>query len=122
VNRLGLPLLARIGETGFSVAAPPSGGKEGAFRVTSPDGWFTDFIVDGKTGLVRKYSSAYELNGRVLNTVVEIDKFRIVDGVTLPERFAQRFELGQLTAYADFKAKEILVNSEVADDVFTLSK
>jgi len=29
--------------------------------------------------------------------------------------------MGQFTAYADFKAKDILVNSPVSDEVFTLS-
>jgi hypothetical protein len=40
----------------------------------------------------------------------------------VPERYAQRFETGNLTIYSDFKAKEILVNSNVADDVFSIEK
>jgi len=45
-----------------------------------------------------------------------------VEGVKIPEKYAQRFDMGQFTVYADFKAKEILVNSKVADDVFLISK
>lgn len=122
VNRLGLPLLARLGDPGFVVTPLAESRKSSGFRVTAPDGWYTDFYIDEKTKQVKKYEAAYELNGRVINTIVEIDKMRIVDGIVLPEKFAQRFDLGQVTAYADFKAKEILVNSPVDDEVFTLTK
>jgi len=49
-----------------------------------------------------------------------IDKLRVVDGVSVPEAYAQRFDTEQITVYADFKTKDILVNTEVADDVFSL--
>ncbi|HLM61374.1 MAG TPA: hypothetical protein VK308_11260, partial [Pyrinomonadaceae bacterium] len=64
----------------------------------------------------------YEVNGRTITTAVEIDKVRDVEGVKVPERYAQRFETGNLTIYSDFKAKEILVNTPIADDVFVMSK
>lgn len=57
-----------------------------------------------------------------MTTVVEIDKYKIVEGITVPERYAQRFDLGQMTAYANFKSKEILINTEISDEVFTLGK
>jgi hypothetical protein len=122
VNRLGLPMLARLGDAGFAVTPLADGKKSSGFRITAPDGWFTDFIVDDKTDQIKRYESVYDLNGRTISTIVEIDRLRIVDGVSVPERFAQRFDLGQITAYAVFKAKEILVNTEVADEVFTLGK
>ena len=83
------------------------------FRVTSPEGYYTDFIVDDKTNLVKSYESSYSINGRDVTTSVEIDKTRNVDGVFIPEKYAQRFDLGALTVYSEFKAKEILVNSKV---------
>ena len=52
----------------------------------------------------------------------EIDKMRLVDGILVPERYAQRFDTEQVTVYANFKVKEILVNSELADDVFSTAK
>ncbi len=60
------------------------------------------------------------MRGRTITTSVEINKVRDVDGVKVPERYAQRFETGQLTIYADFKAKEILANSAVADKIFAI--
>ncbi|MGD9628442.1 MAG: hypothetical protein AB7V18_04285 [Pyrinomonadaceae bacterium] len=123
VTSLGFPLLPRIGDEGYVVSSLPEGKKkESGFRVTAPDGFYTDFYIDEKTKLIKSYESAYEVKGRVVTTSVEVDKFRVVDGVTIPERYAQRFDLGQLTAYANFKAKDILINSPIDDAVFGAAK
>lgn len=123
INRLGFPLLQKLGEKDFTVSAlPEKSKKKNGFRITSPEGYYTDFYLDEKTGEVKSYEASYDFNGRNVTTSVEIDKFREVDGVKVPEKYAQRFELGFATIYADFKAKEILVNSEVADDVFSITK
>lgn len=119
INRLGLPLLPKIEAEGFKVSALEKSKKKG-FRITSPEGYFTDFFVDEKTNQIKSYEASYEYNGRKITTSVEIDKMRDVGGIIIPERYAQRFDLGQLTIYANFKAKEILVDSEVTDDVFTM--
>ncbi|MET0753744.1 MAG: hypothetical protein ABWZ66_10245 [Pyrinomonadaceae bacterium] len=120
LNRLGLPLLPKIEEKGFVVSELPDKSKKLGFRITSPEGYYTDFFVNEKTGQVKSYSAKYDFNGREITTSVEIDTMRDVDGVIVPEKYSQRFELGQLTMYANFKAKEILVNTTVADDVFTM--
>jgi hypothetical protein len=122
VTSLGFPLLLHLGETGYKISALAETSKKKGFRVTSPEGFYTDFFVDEKTNQVKGYESSYDLNGRTITTSVVIDKYRVVDGVTVPEKYSQRFDLGQMTAYADFKAKEILINSPVADDVFTIGK
>lgn len=119
VTSLGFPLLPRYGDAGYSVSALAEKKKRG-FRMTSPEGFYTDFYLDEKTSQIKSYESSYEVNGRIVTTSVEIDKFRIVDGIVIPERYAQRFDLGQMTAYANFKTKEILINTEIADDVFAL--
>ncbi|MGI9035888.1 MAG: hypothetical protein ACR2GD_07600 [Pyrinomonadaceae bacterium] len=123
LNRLGLPLLQKLGMEGFIVSALPEKFKnKKGFRITSPEGYYTDFLIDEKTGQVKSYESSYQTNGREVTTSVEIDKTRNVDGIIIPEHYAQRFDLGNLTAYADFKAKEILVNSQISDDVFAIPK
>lgn len=123
INRLGLPLLPHLGETGFIVTPLPATrkGKRG-FRVTSPEGYATDFFTDEKTNQIKGYDASYEINGRTVTTSVAIDKYRVVEGLTLPEKYAQRFDMDQLTVYANFKSKEILVNSAIANDVFTIEK
>jgi len=123
INRLGLPLLQKIEEKDFTVSALPEKSKKKlGFRVTSPEGFYTDFFIDEKNRMVKSYESEYEIRGRTITTSVDIDKVREVDGIKVPERFAQRFDLGQFTIYSDFKAKEILVNSTVANDVFLIAK
>jgi len=123
LNRLGLPLLAKIDEKDFTVSAlPEKNKKKSGFRITAPEGFYTDFFIDVKTGTVKSYEASYEINGRSVTTSVEIDKLRDVDGVKIPELYAQRFDIRQLVIYSNFKAKEILVNSAVADDVFSIGK
>ena len=123
INRLGFPLLQQIGKQGFVITSLPDAKKtRKGFRMTSPEGYFTDFYLDDKTNQVKGYDSIYNINGRSVTTSVEIDKYRFVDGVLVPERYAQRFDTEQLTVYANFKAKEIMVNSEVKDSIFTTVK
>lgn len=120
INRLGLPILPMIGETGFIVTPlPDDKKKKKGFRITSPEGYYTDFFIDEKTNQIKGYDSSYDINGRVVTTSVEVDKLRVVEGVLVPERYVQRFDTEQVTIYANFKAKEILVNTAIADDVFS---
>lgn len=90
--------------------------------MTSPEGYYTDFYLDEKTNQIKGYDSIYNINGRSVSTSVEIDKCRDVEGVLIPEKYAQRFDTEQLTVYANFKAKEISVNSVVPDGVFRLAE
>ena len=121
VNRLGLPMLQRIGEKGFVVQAlPEKFKKRPGFRVVSPEGFYTDFLVDQKTGEIKSYESSFEIDGRVISTAVEVDRMKDVDGLKIPERYSQRFELGQFTLYISFKANEILVNTELDPSIFKI--
>ncbi len=121
INRVGFPVLQRIDEKEFVVSAlPEKTKKKKGFRITSPEGYYTDFFVDDKTGQIKGYESSYNFDDREVTTSVEIDKFRTVEGVIIPEKYSQRFDLGQITVYANFKAKDILVNSPVADSIFQI--
>lgn len=123
ITRVGFPVLSRVGDAGFTVSALPEGSKKKVgFRVTSPEGYSTDFYVDEKTSLLKGFDSSYEVGGRNVTTSAEIDKYKIVDGVTIPEKYVQRFDLGQITAYSGFKAKEIFINSEIPEDYFNFSR
>lgn len=123
LNRIGLALLPKIGEKDYSVTALEDKKKKYAFRITSPEGYYTDFFLDEKTGQVKSYQSSFDVGGRTVTTAVDFDKFREVEGVFVPEKYSQRFELGgNLTIYSAFKAKEILVNTEVSDEIFSMAK
>jgi hypothetical protein len=119
ITSLGLPLLQKFGQTGYNVTPLPAGAKKKrGFRMAAPDGTYTDFFVDEKTSQVAGYESAFEVNGNSITTSAVVDKYRLVEGVLLPEKYSQRFDLGQFTAYVDFKAKEIAINREIEDSVF----
>lgn len=121
VTRVGFAVLSKVGDTGYTVTGlPDTAKKKKGFRLTSPEGYVTDFYVDDKTGLLKGYDSSYDVGGRTVTTSAEIDKFRTVDGVVMPERYVQRFDLGQMTAYSDFKAKEIFINGDVPDTYFAM--
>ncbi len=123
ITRTGLQVIAKIEDAGYIVSAlPEKFKKKKGFRVTSPEGYFSDFQIDEKTNLVKEYESNFELDGRAVSTSVAIDKYRDIDGVFINEKFSQRLDLGQTSSYANFNAKEILINSEVANDVFTMAQ
>ena len=120
VASIGFPVLAHVADAGYSVSALADVKKKGkGFRVTTPDGYYTDFTVDEKTHQLKGYESSYDMGGgRTVTTSVTLDEFEAVDGVLAPKKFAQRFDLGTLTAYASFKAKSILINSTIDDSAF----
>ncbi len=121
INLIGLPVLAKIGEKGFVVLdLPEKLKKKKGFRVTTADGTYTDFIIDEKTSLVKEYRSTYKVNGREATTVVEIDKYRNVDGAIINEKFSQRLEIGQFSSFGEFNAKEMMVNGKIDGDVFSI--
>lgn len=123
VPSVGIPVLSRIGDAGFVIAALPDAKKKKVgFRITTPEGYYTDFFIDEKTNQVKGYESSYDAGGRTITTSVEIDKYQTVEGLLIPDKYSQRFDLGQMTAWANFKSKQILVNSEIADDVFAMPK
>lgn len=124
VTSLGFPLLRKIGEKGYVVTALPDGAKKKkGFRLTTPEGFYTDFYVNEKTGQLKSYESKWmdEAN-RAITTSVEIDEFQTVDGLVVPKKYSQRFDLGPITAYANFNAKTVLINSKIEDDAFAIAK
>ena len=124
VTSLGFPLLPRVGDAGYTVSAPADAKKtKNGFRITTPEGFYTDFYVNEKTGQIKGYDSSFEAAGRVITTSVEIEGYQTVDGIVVPTKYSQRFDLGgQVTAYANFKTKQVLVNSPIEDAAFAIPK
>ncbi len=119
INQVGLPLLQKLGDVGF-VVTPLADKKKTGFRLTSPQGYYSNFYLDKKTKQIKGYDSSYLVNNVEATTVVEIDKFEDKGGIIIPSKYAQRFNFNEFTVYADFKAKEILVNTEIKNDIFAL--
>lgn len=123
LNRLGFPMLMKIEEKGYTVTAlPEKFKKKRGFRVTSPDGYYTDFITDEKTNLVKEYEASYDFNGGQVTTSVAIDGYKEFAGVFINEKFSQRLEMGQMSYYSNFKAKEILIDTKLPETTFTMPK
>jgi hypothetical protein len=120
VTSLGFPLLPRVGDEGYVIAALDSKKKQRGFRITTPEGFYTDFFVDDKTNQIKGYDSAYDVGGRIVTTSVEIKAYEVVDGVSVPKNYSQRFDLGAMTAYVSFKTKTIQINSQIEDAAFDL--
>lgn len=116
-TRIGLPVLQRVGDPGFTIEALADKKKRG-FKITTPDNYTVNFYLDEKTSQVKGFEATFDAGSRTVTTAVEHDKFKLTEGVLLPERFSQRFDVQGITAYSDFKVKEVLVNSEIAEDVF----
>lgn len=121
LNRLGFSLLIKIDEKGYVVAALPEKlKKKRGFRITSPEGYYTDFIIDEKTNLVKEYEASFDYNGTTVSTAVAIDSYKDIGGVFIIEKFSQRLEIGQITSYAIFKAKEISIDTELPKGAFIM--
>jgi len=119
---IGFPVLAHVGDAGYVVSAPGDAKKKGkGFRVTTPDGYYTDFFVDEKTKQIKSYNSSYDLGGgRIVTTSVEMEAFETVDGILAPKKYSQRFDMGSLTGYGSFNAKIILINKPIEDSAFAM--
>lgn len=123
LNRLGFPMLMKIEEKGYTVSAlPEKFKKKRGFRVTSPDGYYTDFLTDEKTNMVKEYEASYDFNGAAVTTSVAIDSYKEFAGVFINEKFSQRLEMGQMSYYSNFKAKEILIDTKLPENTFTTGK
>lgn len=121
VTSLGFPLLPKIGDEGFVITAlPESAKKRKGFRMTTPEGFYTDFVVDEKTGQIKGYEAKWMSGQQTITTSVEIDEFMTVDGIAVPKKYSQRFDLGPIAAYANFKVKDVKVNSAIEDSAFVI--
>jgi len=122
LNRLGFPMLMKYDDKGYVVSALPEKlKKKRGFRITSPDGYYTDFVIDDKN-LVKEYEASYDFNGGQVTTSVAIDTYKEIAGVLINEKFSQRLEMGQMSYYSNFKAKEILVDTKLPENAFTMTK
>ncbi|HTH50773.1 MAG TPA: hypothetical protein VL501_02505 [Pyrinomonadaceae bacterium] len=122
VTSMGFPVLAHVGDAGYLVTKFGGAKKKPGFRITTPEGYYTDFWVDEKTGQVKGFESAYNAYGRDISTSAEIEDVQTVDGIVFPKKYSQRFDLGAFTAYATFKAKDILVNTALDDAAFVVKQ
>lgn len=117
-SKYGLPVLVKHAQPGYAVSALPDkdGRKARSFRVTDPEGNATDFKLDAATGKL----TGYEIPFGGVTFVVEITETKVIDGVTVPVKFAQRLATPQGTFIAEFKVKDAKLNQELPADAFAI--
>jgi hypothetical protein len=118
LTKFGLGALARYDQQGYQVTALPNKKKQRAFRIVDPDGYTTDFFIDPANGRVMSFMLYYQ--GMTLGT--EHSKFKDVEGVLVPSSFSQKFEMPMGAFFAEFNAKEIKVNQQLAEDAFAIQR
>jgi hypothetical protein len=120
MSRLVISLLQKIDDKSYTISALPDRKKKRAFRITTPDGYASDFYIDATTGLVDTIESKFMVNGREISTAITNDKFREAEGLMIPEKFSQRLDFGGMSFYVAYKAKDILINSELPENTFVI--
>lgn len=115
-SKFGLAVLTKYDQPGYTVSALPNEKKLRGFRIVDGEGNTTDFYIDPATARVMKYKIPY--NGYMFGT--ENSKFKEVDGVLIPMNFTQRLEMPQGAFFADYKVKDVKLNTPIGDDVFVI--
>ena len=115
-NKFGLMVLTKFDQPGYTVSALPNDKKLRGFRIVDGEGNTTDFFIDPTNARVIKYLIPY--NGYLFGT--ENTKFKEVDGVLIPMNFTQRLEMPQGAFFAEYRVKDVKLNTPIGDDVFAL--
>lgn len=112
-GKFGLGVLAHLDQQGRAISALPAK-KEPGFRVTDAESNATDFYIEPATGYITRYE--YKYNDYV-NSWEQKD-FRKVDGVLIPHRLVMKLGSRVGDYYAEFKVKEVQVNTQVGGSTF----
>ncbi len=115
-SKFGLNAFQHFGESGYSVSALPDKNKMRAFSFSDADGNTTNFYLDAKTGRVKSFEIPY--NGYTFGA--EVDELKEYEGVLIPVKFVQRLDTPYGAFYAEFKAKEVKINTEVPESWFQI--
>ena len=115
-NKFGLVVLTKYDQPGYTITALPNDKKLRGFRIVDGEGNTTDFFVDPTNARVMKYLIPY--NGYMFGT--ENTKFKEVDGVLIPMSFTQRLEMPQGAFFAEYKVKDVKLNTPIGNDVFAI--
>jgi hypothetical protein len=115
-NKIGMAMLAKFDQPGYTVTALPDKKKQRAFRIADAEGFTTDFFIDTTTGRIMSF--LVPLQGHTFGN--ENKKFKEVDGVLVPSSFTWRMEMPQGAFFAEYNVKDIKLNNEIGEDVFVI--
>jgi|GEM_PF-2976254 len=115
-SKFGLVAFQHFGESGFTVSALPDKNKMRAFSFSDAEGNTTNFYLDSKTGRIKSYEIPY--NGYTFGA--DVDELKEYEGVLVPTKFVQRLDTPYGAFYAEFKTKEVKINTEVPASWFEI--
>jgi len=116
LSKFGMGALSRYDQPGYKLSPIADKKKQRGFRLEDPDGYTTDFYIDSATGRVMSFLMYYQ--GFTFGT--ENNKFKEIDGVLVPDKFSQRFEMPQGTFFAEYTVKEAKLNQTLGEDAFVI--
>jgi len=115
-SKFGLSIIGKFDRQGYTVSALPDKKKLRGFRIVDSEGNTTDFYIDPATARVSEFIIPY--NGVTLGS--SISKYKEVEGVLVPINFSQRFEMPAGAYFAEYKVKDVRVNTPIGDDMFVI--
>lgn len=115
-GKFGMFVLTKYDQPGYTVTALPDKDKLRGFRITDAEGNATDFYIDPATARVVRHVVVFQK----LNYGTEYKKWKVVDGLPVPERFTEGIETPQGTFYGEYTVKDVKINQPVNDDVFAI--
>ena len=114
-NQFGLGVLADYDKQGATITALPLNKDEVGFRIADADGRATDFYMNPSTGLISHYEYKYN---DYINSWDQKD-YKKVEGLFIPHKLVMKLGSRVGDYYAEFKVKEVQINPNVSDSVFT---
>lgn len=115
-GKFGMFVLTKYDQPGYTVTALPDKDKLRGFRIADAEGNATDFYIDPATARVVRHVAVY----KKLNYGTEYKKWKVMEGLLVPEQFTEGIETPQGTFYGEYTVKEVKINQPVSDDVFAI--
>ena len=116
VHKVGMYMLARFDQPGYTVSALPDKKKLRGFRIADAEGNATDFYIEPETNRVTRFSFVFDQ----FTFSTERKKLTAVEGVLVPYNFTEGLETPSGTFYIEYKVKDAKINQPLADDVFAI--
>jgi hypothetical protein len=115
-GKFGMFVLTKYDQPGYTVTALPDKDKLRGFHIADAEGNATDFYIDPATARVMRYVVVY----KNLNYGTQYKKWKLMDGLLVPEQFTEGIETPQGTFYGEYTVKDVKINQAVNDDVFAI--
>lgn len=116
-GKLGLPMLQKFDQPGYTVSALPDQKKGPGFRITDQAGDSTDFYVNAANGQVTRVVTTSGGN----SNSIEFKSVKEVEGVLVPFNYVQQLGTPQGIYFAEYKVKDAKFNQKIGDDVFAIA-